>query len=234
MSERTKENNEPKLKGTSAGYDGFTHPAYGMVSIGQVSGTGVLVGSAVKHGHFVSLEISTATRYKDNYSEHWHPDKEIVRVHMSHAQLAEMLFTSSGSGVPCTLRHVIGDDGYRPEPPFESPLKENTDNIHAVLREILSKAEEMAEEAEKIFAMKSPKKADKERAKFLALKISQDIRSNMKFAMECVDEKMEKTVSHAKAEIESFVNMKFRAAGIEHIKQEKEMLLLDNEEDIDK
>jgi hypothetical protein len=222
---------DPKSEGTGVtGHERFTHPAYEMISVGQVSGNGILVGSSVQHGHFVSLEVSTAKRIKDNYSERWHADKVICRVHMSHAQLAEMLFSSSGSGVPCTLKIVPGEKGYISDPPFESPLKQNTDDLYAVLRETLSKAEEMAAEAEKLFSIKSPKKADKERAKFLALKIKQDIASNIKFAFQCVDEKTEKVVAHAKAEIESFVDMKFRAAGIEHLKEQSETLLIDRED----
>jgi hypothetical protein len=222
---------EPKPKGQNGiGHEVFEHPAYGMVSICQTSGEAVLVGSAVKHGHFVSLEISTAERHKDNYAEHWMSRKLLCRISLSHAQLAEVLFSTNGSGVPCTLRYVQGDKDYRPEPPFVSPLKENSDNLHGVIKETLSRAAEMAMEVEALVKTGNLKKADRDRIGFLALKIHQDIESNIHFAMKCVDEKTEKTVAHAKAEIESFVNMTFKAAGIEHIKQENAKNLLGHDE----
>lgn len=225
---------EPKSKGVDGmGHEQFTHPAYGMINICQTSGDAVLVGSAVKHGHFVSLEISTAERHKDNYAEHWLPKDMLCRISLSHAQLAEMLFATNSSGVPCTLQYVQGDEGYRPAPPFVSPLKENSDNLHGVIKETLSRAAEMAMEVEALVKTGNLKKADRDRIGFLALNIHQDIESNIHFAMQCVDEKTEKTVAHAKAEIESFVNMTFKAAGIEHIKQENVKNLLGHDADGD-
>ena len=216
---------EPKSKSTDRmGHEHFEHPAYGMISISQVQGNGVLVGSAVKHGHFVSLEISTAEKHKDNYHEHWMSRDTICTVYLSHAQLAEMLFATNSSGVPCTLKYIQGDKDYRPAPPFVSPLKENSDNLHAVLRETLNRAAEMAMEVEAITKGGNLKKADRDRIGFLALKIHQDINSNIHYAMQCVDEKTEKVVAHAKAEIESFVNMTFKNAGIEHFKSEMNLL----------
>jgi hypothetical protein len=223
---------KPKSKGVDQlGHEQFTHPAYGMVSISQVSGEAVLVGSAVKHGHFVSLEISTAERHKDNYSEHWMSKKLLCRISLSHTQLAEMLFSTNSSGVPCTLRYVQGDEDYRPEPPFVSPLKENSDNLHGVIKETLSRAAEMAMEVEALVKTGNLKKADRDRIGFLALKIHQDIESNIHYAMQCVDEKTEKTVAHAKAEIESFVNMTFKAAGIEYMKEQSAIKMIESEED---
>ena len=221
---------EPKSKGKdSMGYEHFNHPAYGKIRVGQVSGQAVLVGSAVKHGHFVSIEIHEAEKYRDEYHDGFHDTKLICRVSMSHAQLAEMLF-STGSGVACTINYVAGDkDGYRPEPPFVSPLKENTDDLHAVLRKTLNRAAEMAQEVEAIVKAGNMKKAERDRVGFLALKIHQDINSNIHYAMQCVDEKTEKVVAHAKAEIESFVSMTFKHAGIEHIKEAQAIKLLEDD-----
>lgn len=221
---------KPKSKGTGAtGHEEFEHPAYGMVSINQVSGSSVLVGSAVKHGHFVSLEIYEASRYKDEYSEHWHPHNKLCEVHMSHAQLAEMLFKSNTSGVPCTINYVKGDKDIRPQPPFESPLKEHSDHLHTVLKKTLDRAATMAREAETLLEKGNLKKDGRERLKFLALKIHQDIESNIGYAMKCVDEKTEKIVAHAKSEIESFIDMKFQMAGIEYMKGQSALKMIEDE-----
>lgn len=209
-----------------------THPAFGMIGISQGQGTGItLVGSAVRHRNCVTLTIKEASRTRDEYSEHYHGQRTLCAVKMSHAQLAEMLFnTNRGDGVPCTIQYAIGDKaGYRPEPPFESPMKKHSDDLSAALQKTLEYARELAAEAETLIITKNLKASDRERMRFLALKIRQDIEENMPYAMRCVDEKVEGNIAHAKSEIESFVNMTFKAAGIEHLQQEAPKLI---EEDI--
>lgn len=204
-----------------------THPAFGMIGIGQTTGQVVLVGSAVRHQNFITLTIKEAIRYTDEYRESYFGDKTICEVYMSHAQLAEMLFSNNqGDGVPCTIRYATGDkESRRPTPPFESLIKKHTDDMITVLQKTLDRARDLAAQAEKLIQTKTLKAADREQMRFLAMKIVQDIESNMAYAMQCVDEKVEKSVAHAKAEIESFMSMQFKAAGIEHLKKDAPKLL---------
>ncbi len=205
------------------------HPAFGMIGISNVSGTSVLAGSAVRHQHFVSLTVSAAVKYQDEYTESFHATDRICEINLSHSQLAEMLFSANhGSGVPCTLRWVRGDTHIRPEPPFESPLKRGTDDLRSLLNQTLGRAKELAKEAEHLIETGVPRKADREKLAFLAMKIAQDIESNLPYAGECVDEKMEKTIAHAKSEVESFVNMKFMSLGIDAAHQKPQLLISEN------
>lgn len=208
------------------GYGEHTHPAFGLVGISHISGTATLVGSAVRHQHFVALTIYEAKKHKDSYKENWFATRQLCEINLSHAQLAEMLFNSNrGDGVPCTIVRCIGDStSRRPDPPFESPFKEGTDDLKTALHDTFAYAKELAVEAEKLAKGGLNKKAERERLAFLAMKIAQDIESNLVFASKCMDEKMEKTVAHAKAEIESFVNLKFQNIGIEHAKAHPELL----------
>ena len=207
-----------KIEQSEMGEEKQSHPSFGMVGMSHISSNGMpLVGSAVMHHSCVRMTIKEAVKYRDKYSERFHGIRTVAEVTLSHAQLAEMLFSMNhGDGVPCTINYVKGDIGYRPDPPFESPIKQSTDDLKASLKELLAKSKEMAKEAEELLKKPTPNKADKERIKFLAYKIQQDIESNIGFAAQCVDEKMEKNVAHA--DIESFVNMKFISAGIEHLK----------------
>lgn len=204
-----------------------THPAFGMIRIGEATGQAVLVGSAVQHQHFVTLTIKEACRYRDEYHEKYFADKTICEIYLSHAQLAEMLFNHSGDGIPCTIKYATGDkEGHRPTPPYESPLKQQSDDLSSVLQKTLDRARDLASQAEQLIQTKTLKASDRDNMKFLAMKIVQDIESNLPYAMRCMDEKIEKNIAHAKAEIESFMSMKFKTAGIEHMKQESEKLLL--------
>ncbi len=208
------------------GYGEHTHPAFGMVGIAHISGNATLVGSSVQHQHFVALTVSEARKNKDSYKEHWFATRTLCEINLSHAQLAEMLFNSNrGDGVPCTIVHCIGDStSRRPDPPFESPFKEGSDNLKEALHNTFAYAKELATEAENLARGGLNKKAERDRLAFLAMKIAQDIELNLVFASKCMDEKMEKTVAHAKAEIESFVNLKFQNIGIEQAKAHPELL----------
>lgn len=61
----------------------------------------------------------------------------------------------------------------------------------------------------------SPKKAEKEELLSLLTQLSHGIGGNIEFAGKCFDEKMEKMVSQAKGEVETFINSKIHAAGME-------------------
>jgi hypothetical protein len=200
----------------------FKHPAYGMIGISQCTGTMTLVGSAVKHQHFLSLKIKEAERHYDLNHEHWFGRKTICEIFLSHAQLAEMLFSlNRGEGVPCTIRYAIGDaTSYRENPPYESPFKEATNDLVTSISSIMSTAEELAKEAETILTKPTITKADRKKLTWLTKCIQEHVNNHVKFAAKSVDEKMEKVEAHAKAEIETFIDMKFRLAGIEAYKQQ--------------
>lgn len=198
----------------------FKHPSYGMIGISQITGNATLVGSAVKHQHFISLRIHEAERHYELCREWWFARKPIVEVNLSHAQLAEMLFSiNHGDGVPCTLRYVTGEDDTREPPPYESPFKEATEDLQDALHKMLERAEEFAREARGMIAKGITSKKDKDRLVFLADCIISHVKNNLGFASKSVDEKMEKTIAHAKAEIETFVDLKFKLAGIEAYKE---------------
>jgi len=206
--------------------DRYTHPAFGMIGISHVSGQATLVGSAVEHQHYVFLEVYEADICRDEYKENFFAKKMVCRLSMSHAQLAEMLFsTNIGNGVPCTLNYVKGDEGNRPEVDYESPMKRDSNDLKAALRQTLGAARDLANKASKLVKRGLSKKVDREDLKNIADRIVQDVESNLAFAARCMDEKVEKSVAHAKAEIESFVELKIRAAGIEHLKAEAPKLL---------
>lgn len=210
----------------------FTHPSYGMIGIHQSTGNVTLVGSAVKHQHFISLEVHEAERHYELNREWWHARKKICEVWLSHAQLAEMLFSiNHGNGVPCTINWAIGDEQpYRPQPPYESPFKEATNDLVTSVKSMMSVAEKLAKEAEEILEKPTLLKKDRERLKSLTHQIKTHVDNHVKFAAKSVDEKMEKVEAHAKAEIETFVDMKFKLAGIEAYKEQVVSLPKTNEE----
>ncbi len=96
-----------------------------------------------------------------------------------------------------------------------------------LLNKTLEKAKILARRAEEVLKTGGSTKAQRDEVRELAARIAQDIESNLGFAMSCVDQKLEKNIAHAKSEIESFVDMKFKSAGIEYFKGQAPALLED-------
>ena len=195
------------------------HESFGMIGLSQVSGQAVLVGSAVRHQHFIELSVHESVKYSSEYHERFHATKKICEVWLSHAQLAELLFSvNQGDGIPCTIHWARGDiKPWRESPTFENPFKQSSDDLKSALQKTLKYAHDLAKEAEALVKKKLSTKQEREQLEFLAMKIAQDIESNLTFVSRCMDEKVEKNIAQAKSEIETFVDLKLKLAGMEHM-----------------
>lgn len=193
-----------------------THPSFGMVSISRVSGHKRLFESPFEHHHFITLSISHADRTRtDLHDNQIFPTKEIVEVAMSEVQFANMIASlNMGTGTPCTIHHLEGEMIEEPNPDqtkktFAHEAKEHFTHLAA-----------MAEELENLTNMKPAdvKKEQRERMRFLALKMHQEVTSNMDFFHQRFQETMDKVVNVAKSEIDAHVLNVVQKTGLEAIK----------------
>ncbi len=114
------------------GWTSQSHPSYGVIGVSRVTGQAALFDSDVKHGHFIEITISEAKKHRTGFThEQVMGGKQLARVRMSFAQFAQFITTQNvGSGTPCTLVYVQGDDakpyanqwGQRPDPPDPKPF----------------------------------------------------------------------------------------------------------------
>lgn len=204
-------------KGNITGGTVETHPAFGMISLSRTtcSPPQVLFGSAVKHGSFISLTIKEAKRESSQTQDWYFANKELIRVVISGTQLGEMLSSMNvGDGVPCTIERFNGES--RPQiEEFSTVQAEAQDQMSAQLDKLFERSKDLLEKARGIVEKGAPKKADKEELLSLLAQLSNGIGGNLKYAGKCFDEKVEKMVSQAKGEVETFINSKIHSAGLE-------------------
>jgi len=194
-----------------------THPAFGMISLCRTtcSPSAVLFGSAVKHGHYISLTIKEAQRNAGQTHDWYFAQKELIRVVISGTQLGDMLSSMNvGEGVPCTIERFNGESRPKIEE-FSTVQSEAQAQMTAQLDRLFEKSKSLLEKATGIVAKGAPKKADKEELLSLLTQLSHGIGGNIKFAGKCFDEKVEKMVTQAKGEVEAFISSKIHSAGLE-------------------
>lgn len=199
------------------GWTSQSHPAFGVIGVSRVSGQASLFDSDVKHGHFIEITISDAKKHRTGFThEAVMSGKELAKVRMSFAQFAQFITTQNvGSGTPCTIARVIGDEkepyatkwGGRPDPPDPKPFldrfhgvgKDRADRILALVSDALKQAESLLSGADK------PTKANLKDITDKLSSVHQDVKSNLPYLMECLDEEMETKLSNAVTEFESYV-----------------------------
>jgi len=206
-----------------------SHPAFGMISLSRTtcSPPAVLFGSAVKHGSYISLVIKEASRETDLYRDWYFSRDELIRIVISGTQLGEMLSSMNvGEGVPCTIERFNGES--RPSiEEFSTVQEEAQKQMEGKLDKLFESSKELLSKAQAIVKQGAPKKADKEELLSLLTQLSHGIGSNMAFAGKCFDEKVEKVVTQAKGEVESFINSKIHSAGLDALRGGQPIIQLD-------
>jgi len=183
-----------------------------------------MFGSHVtRHPSYISIEIKHGACKHGEHDDWYSGRKHILRLRMTAAQFAGMLVNVGvGDGVPCTLEYIEGE-GALPKPP-RVPLE--ADRIRRGFRK---KCEELDsslaghyKSVGEILMKRSLTQTDKREVLQAFSKISQEIRSNMPFVLELFEESAEKVVTASKAEVESFVSLMLRAAGMEAMQKRLE------------
>jgi len=195
-----------------------THPAFGMISLSRCSCTpsANLFGSAVQHGHFITLSIKKAHRTTSVYKDWYSADEELIQVCITGNQLGDLLTSMNvGDGVPCTLNRVMGKG--IPDIAEESNiLKEAQDQMVEKLKKNFEVTDKMVTRAEELLKSSTPlKKSEKEELLWNLTQIKRGLVSNVEYAGKCFNEKTEKLILQAKGEVETYINTKITSAGLQ-------------------
>jgi hypothetical protein len=87
------------------------HPAFGLARFNRIHSNpgGVLFQSDVRHGEYIEVTLSTATRKRD-LKHDWVRDEQVVaKFAMSMAQFASFVASGGTEGVPVTIEYDHGD-----------------------------------------------------------------------------------------------------------------------------
>ena len=200
----------------------FKHPSYGMIKLSRVSSNpGIhLYDSPVKHQGYLELSICEG-HFDWDLSQKWmHDGPELIRVALSEAQFAAFITRPNlGSGVPCTLTRVKGDDGKyalveRP-PSEEAPRQAYTDEVRDKLGKLRNAVHTFTKAVGEVTSKRGTLSAkDRKVLQGQARKI-QYVLDNLPFIQTQFAEAMEKVESDVKVEIEASMNQVVRQAGLE-------------------
>lgn len=218
---RLKPTKPTKLEGDNVMGDSYEHPSYGMIRYGRISGHATLVGSDLKHQHFMGIEISTAVKNRNLSEDVFYSRSPILKINMSEHQWASFIASPNTGGVACTI-----DRRPDPEakmigiaPPEEDnkhdlaleELKESTANITEGMRRALHSLEKMLEgkTISKVKLREHVAKLDR---------LVGSISSGLPFHVSQHKEMMEKNVQSAKSEVEGYVTGMVTRMGMESLK----------------
>lgn len=202
------------------------HESYGLVGFYRRSGGSEnLFGSSIRHGTTIALQIKTASRIR-NLSNYWvHGEKDLIELVLSANQFANLLTSMNcGDGIPCTLKYVMGKR--MADPPaveqrelFEQEFKRDVDKVTKSARVALSEITKMFETKTSIG------KADRAEILGKIQTIVNLLTDSIPFVQSQFNEAMDKTVSEARSEVDSFIETKIHSLGIEALNSEVQAAL---------
>jgi hypothetical protein len=199
----------------------YTHPAYGVIGISRGSCVPPiqLFGSSVKHSNYISLRIKTAERSNNGDYEFVFGKELITEVIISGNQLGELLSSMNvGDGVPCTIVRretnydipMIKDD--------ETIISESRKSMEDRINHVMERADNLIKASQEMLDTKKPlSKGEMKSFHDKLAMIKQELHANLPFVAKCFDEKVEKSVQQAKAEVEAFVSSTIHSAGLDAI-----------------
>lgn len=176
-------------------------------------------GTEVKTSHPISLKISTAKESR-NLSSNWYfADKRIIEVEMSPIQWAEFLTSGNTTGVPCTLKWLVGK-GFMSEPQ-ETTLKEDYNKeVEESFDKFGKSFDKVAKTLKEQIDTNKPmgKKALEELLREIEI-LKELTTGNIKFVKDSFKEDMSKIVTQAKAEFNAYIENRVHEIGIEEFKK---------------
>lgn len=185
-----------------------THPAWGLVGASRVSSGGLgasLFDSDIRHGHYVAVRLSRASRRRDLNRDYKHGEEQLVEITMSEAQWASFVSTMNvGQGVPCTIERIGME---------RMPGVEHEPRLAVSMDEVANASAKAIEEIQTAFEAyeKHRTKANRDTLKHAIANAP----SNMQFAAKSLSEHAENVVQRARADVEAMVVQKAEQLGID-------------------
>jgi len=196
------------------------HPAFGQIVIHRVqhSGKFSLYGSASGH-HMTTVTISISKSERSQHlSKDWYFGKEkIIEIEMTALQFADLLTNfNMASGVPCTIRHIKGED--IPDIPSEdnTEIGRITEAFDSEMKSKFSSEGILAakKEINEILAKKNLLRADRIRLSRLTDGLLGEIEHNVPFVMQQYTKAVGKIESEVKKEVAALTQIIIERAGI--------------------
>lgn len=200
--------------------DRKTHPSYGLISWGRVSGQQTLFMSPLEHHNYIEVTISEAATYRSINETRVLGQKHIIRVAMTEAQFAQFITTPDRMpGVPCTIGRR---DGQRvPDCPRDEQQLEFKRELKKDAKKVLTGVNELDAKVEEMLHGKTVKKADLKKVRAIVQDLVRDAHSNMPYLLEQFHEYMDGVYHDAVALFEGHVQGRLRELGIKEVVEQQ-------------
>jgi ElaB/YqjD/DUF883 family membrane-anchored ribosome-binding protein len=212
-----------------------THPSYAQLSFSRVncskSDNNTLYGSAIRHQSIITMRIAPSKKHVSNYSESYFAENHpYIEIQMSQAQFAEAITTLNvGSGVPVTLKSMMGK--WYPDCQELTVQERTQQNLNKQLKQFANKLKEYKARTEEILTKKGTITAsEKMELKGTLSGFLTDIQSNLPFLNECMQEALDKNVSAAKSDVESFLMHSITMLGIDALQNSNNQIIFNNDD----
>jgi len=181
----------------------------GLVSFSRVNGRTLLFDSPFVHQGFVAMRVLRCES-EWSLSRVWHyPREEYIEVWMSYSQFAEAITTMNvGSGVPCTVRHLMGKE-FDPPSLEGDRVKFNAEVDEASKEAIVSLNELIAAISEESMSKKA-----KDRLVTIARNALRKLSSSAPFIANQYAEYLDGLEQRAKTEIAAYADTIVRQTGL--------------------
>lgn len=197
------------------------HPAYGQIGASRVQGHAYLYGSDFNHQHFVTIRISESELNRGLSRDWAFARRELIEVSLSEAQWATFVSAMNvGSGVQCTLNHVMGDS----RPGIEAPTVRRS-QFQTEFNERLDDAMADLKKARKGIADSGMSQKQKKELIAHLDRAECNLTSNLEFVGNQFSEHMETITEHAKVEVNAYVQSTIVRAGLAAIEANSPFLL---------
>lgn len=173
------------------------HPAFGAVELININSNpgAALFDSEILHQHYVVMRIHTASRARGLHRDQISTEQRVVEIAMSQAQWAQLVSSANRGSTPVTITWTR-EDGATPEIEYAPRMQETIDEVRAASEKVYQEAMAALRIAEE-----KPTKANVRAARIML----ENATPNTVFAAESLASHVEKTVTRAKADIESLV-----------------------------
>lgn len=183
------------------------HESYGLIQISRIFHDSHLFGSDIAHSSAIRLKIKNALVKSSDGTDFYVGTDSLIEVDMSASQFAEAITNlNSAEGTPVTIRRFNG------KPVADCPFNDSRDKFAEALSENLNEvdriSEDLMDDVKELFAKKSLTKADKDLILSKLESLRLNIGSNRNYIFSAITEQMEKTVAEAKAEVNSYIQLK--------------------------
>lgn len=209
------------------------HESFGLVGVSRIShaGRNRMFGTHLdQHPTTFRFTVKRAVRYHSQlaYDSYFHDHEaapvELVEFEMTATQFVELLTSLNvGEGVPCTLRYVMGT---RMEDVPEEHKSEHEVIRNTFKRDMLNVAKSAKPATDQIDAILDKKtigKGDRDEIRGLVRSIVKQFDDHAPFVMRQFTEATTRMETAGKAEVEAYAQQVIRAAGLEYLRQLKDM-----------